>query len=288
LAATLLDDKANMKTWTTILTFIFLGLFLTDCSKKVIYTCGTGALMNRPTIDSKILSLKTVGIGDTITAFVSGVTFGKDSANKIATIDTLMFTAIGFISHDRRDTVGVISDMQGIFEKHLSAGTYDIFVSYVGYNRLEIKNVRFGTGELKEINILLGQQGQGNYKTIVDAENYNCSSFYDKELKKQVYTFVDKMPEYGKGVADILTFFSKNFIYPKEQNDDFQGSIYISFIVDTDGQLINIDVEKKFYGDHYSPVDLEAIRVFKLMPAWTPGQCNGLTVPIKIKLPIRF
>jgi hypothetical protein len=190
-----------MKLWTTILTFIILGLLLTDCARKPIYTCGTGALMNRPPIDSKIISLKTVGIGDTITAFVSGATFGKDSSDKKATIDTLMFTAIGFISKDRKDTVGVISDMQGKFEKHLSAGTYDIFVSHVGYNRLEIKNVRFGTGELKELKVLLGQQGQGSNKTIVDAANYNCSSFYDKELKKQVYTFVDKMPEYGEGVS---------------------------------------------------------------------------------------
>ncbi|MCC6181387.1 MAG: energy transducer TonB [Bacteroidia bacterium] len=88
--------------------------------------------------------------------------------------------------------------------------------------------------------------------------------------------------------ADILTFFSKNFVYPKEQQDNFQGSIYISFIVDTDGQLKNIDVDKKYFGGNYSPVELEAIRVFKLMPAWTPGQCNSLTVPVKMKIPIKF
>jgi hypothetical protein len=162
-----------MKTCIITLTLILLGFALTDCSNKITYTCGTGALMNRPSIDSKIISLKTVGISDTITAFISGSTFSKDSSDKVTKIDTLMLTAIGFISHDRKDTVGVISDMQGKYEKHLTSGTYDIFVNYVGYNRLEIKNVKFRTGELKELNILLGQQGKGSYKTIVDAEKYN-------------------------------------------------------------------------------------------------------------------
>jgi hypothetical protein len=277
-----------MKLWTTILTFILLGLVLTDCARKPVYTCGTGALMNRPSIQSKILSLKTVGIGDTIAAFISGTIFGKDSVDNKVTIDTLMFAAIAFISHERQDTVGAVSDMHGKFEKHLQAGTYDIIVKYVGYVGLMIKNVPFGQGELKEFDVLLGQQGQIIVESVVDAKKLNCSSYLDKNLNKQVYTFTDKMPEYGKGTADILTFFSKNFVYPKEQQDNFQGSIYISFIVDTDGQLKNIDVDKKYFGDSYSPVDLEAIRVFKLMPAWTPGQCNGFTVPVKIKIPIKF
>ncbi len=261
---------------------------MTNCARKPIYNCGTGALMNIPSIESKILSLKTIGIGDTISTYISGTIFGKDSANNKVTIDTLMFANIGFISHERQDTVGTVSDIYGKFEKHIQAGTYDIFVKYVGYVGLVIKNVPFEQGELKEFNVLLGQQGQTIVENVVDAKKLNCSSYFDKNLNKQVYTFTDKMPEYGKGTADVLTFFSKNFIYPKEQQDNFQGSIYISFIVGIDGQLINIDVDKKYFGDNYSPVDLEVIRVFKLMPIWRPGQCNGLAVPVKMKIPIKF
>jgi len=97
------------------------------------------------------------------------------------------------------------------------------------------------------------------------------------------------MPELGKnGLEDILNYFFKNFVYPKEQKENFQGSINISFIIDTNGHIKNVDVEKKFYDDKYSPVDLEAIRVFKLMSDWTPGQCNGLIVPVEMKIPIKF
>ncbi len=277
-----------MKSRIPLLTLILLGLVLTDCSRKPVYTCGNGVLMSRPSIASKILSLRTVGIGDTITAYISGTLLGKDSADKMVTIDTLMFAAIGFISHERKDTVGTVSDVHGKFEKHLQAGTYDIFVKYIGHVGLMVKNVPFGKGELKELDVLLGQQGQAMVESIVDADKLICSSYFDHKLAKPVYTFVDKMPEYGKGTADILAFFSKHFVYPMEQKDQFQGSVYISFIVDTDGQLIRIDVDKKYFGDNYSLVDLEAIRVFKLMPAWTPGQCDGLTVPVEMKIPIKF
>ena len=277
-----------MKKWTAYLIFIFLVLLLTECSRKQDYTCGIGALMNKPTIQSKILSLKTVGISDTITAFVSGKILGKDSMDKKVTIDTLIYSAITFINHEINDTIGTFTDINGKYQKHLQAGTYDIIIKYVGYVWLTIKNVSFGQGELKEIDVLLGQQGEIIDESVIDAKHLNCSTYFDKKLNKQVHTFTDKMPEYGKGTADILTFFSRNFVNPKEQQYNFQGSIIISFVVDTDGQLKNIEVDKKFSKDPYSPVDLEAIRVFKLMPAWSPGKCNGLTVPVKMKLPIKF
>lgn len=136
------------------------------CAKKPVYICGTGALMSRPSIESKVLSLRPVGIADTITAFVSGTIFGKDSIDKKVTICTLSFATITLINKDRQDSIKVVSDEQGKFQKHFQAGTYDILVKYVAYTGLMIKNVPFGRGELKEFNALLGQQGQ----TIIDAD----------------------------------------------------------------------------------------------------------------------
>jgi hypothetical protein len=277
-----------MNNCKTIFTFFLFGFLLTGCARKPIYTYGTGATMNRTSIPGKILSLRTVGISDTVTAYISGAAFGKDSIDGKVTIDTLVFAFISFINHDRKDTIVTTSDMNGRFEKHVEAGTYDILVKYVGYTGLMVTNVPLLPGELKELNVLLGQQGQIIVESVVDADSYDCSSYFDRELNKQVYNYADKMPEYENGTSALLSFFSKNFVYPKEQQDNYQGSIDISFIVDTDGHLKNIDAEKKFYGDKYSPVDLEAIRVFKLMPAWIPGQCNGTTVPLKMEMPIKI
>ena len=157
-----------MKLSTSIWAFVLLVLFLMGCAKKPVYTCGT-VLTNKPSIESKVLSLKTVGIADTITAFVSGTIFGKDSIDKKVTIDTLSFATITLINKERQDTIKVVSDAQGKFQQHFQAGTYDILVKYVAYTGLMIKNVPFGRGELKEFNALLGQQGQTIVESKVDA-----------------------------------------------------------------------------------------------------------------------
>lgn len=277
-----------MKIWIPTLAFMLLELILPSCTRKPIYTCGLDFLINKPSIESKILTLNTIGIGDTITAFISGTVFGKDSINNKVTIDTLSFASVSFISHKRQDTLKTISNEYGKFEKHLQVGTYDIIVKYAGYVALIVTNISLKQGELKKFDVLLEQQGKTIVETKIDVDKPNYSTYFDKNLNKQVYTFVDNMPKYKEGLSDILSFFAKNFVYPKEQKDNYQGSIYISYIVDTDGQLKNVDVYKKFFEDNYSPVDLEAIRVFKLMQPWTPGQLNGSTVPVKMKLPIKF
>lgn len=140
----------------SVTSFFFATLF-TSCARKVLVTCGTADLMNRPSVESKVLSLKTVGIVDTTIAFVSGFVTGKDSTDKKITIDTLAFTSIQFVNLVSSDSVVVFADDKGKFQQHLIAGTYTILMCYVGYNRLSIENVSFGTGELKELNVILGR-----------------------------------------------------------------------------------------------------------------------------------
>jgi hypothetical protein len=130
---------------------------MTSCANKVIVTCGTADLMNRPSTESKVLSLKTIGIADTTIAFISGLVSGKDSTDKKVTIDTLAATSIQFINLERSDSVTVFADISGKFQQHLTAGIYNIWVFNVGYNRLLLENVSFRTGELKELNVLLGK-----------------------------------------------------------------------------------------------------------------------------------
>lgn len=135
---------------------------------------------------------------------------------------------------------------------------------------------------------------RGNNEFYVDGKKVdlnptksNCVSTFDSTLQRQIYSLADKMPEYSGGTSALLSFFSKNFVYPKDQ-DEFQGSIYITFIIEADGKPSNIGVYKKFYRDGLSSVDKEAIRVFKLIPSWTPGKCEANNVAIKMTMPIKF
>ncbi len=136
--------------------FLFFIIGLTNCAKP-IFICGFGFDSNYPSINSEVLTLKTIGINDTTTALISGHISGKFYSDKSIATDTLIFAAIGFISQLRKDTVGVSSGMTGEFRIDLNAGIYDIFISYTGFNTLEISQVHFNPGEIKELDVLLGQ-----------------------------------------------------------------------------------------------------------------------------------
>ena len=112
-----------------------------------------------------------------------------------------------------------------------------------------------------------------------------CSGSYDTTLKMDIYSFVDKMPEYPGGQQELLEFILKKLKYPEQHV--FQGTITYSFAVNKDGELI----DKKIYGknkEDYTPLDKEALRVLDLMPKWKVGECNGKKVPVRVILPIKL
>ncbi|MDD4777445.1 MAG: energy transducer TonB [Fermentimonas sp.] len=101
----------------------------------------------------------------------------------------------------------------------------------------------------------------------------------------EIYTIVDKMPEYEYGEKELANFISYNMRYPKEAlQQGIEGRILCSFIVGHDGSITNIEVVS---GSNES-LNNEAIRVLGLMPKWIPGENNGEKVNVKCLLPIDF
>ena len=96
---------------------------------------------------------------------------------------------------------------------------------------------------------------------------------------------LDIMPEPYGGEAAWSKFLSKNIHYPSQAIDaGTQGKVWISFIIEKDGHLSNIVVER---GPGHG-LDDEALRVLKLAPAWKPGKQNGQSVRVKYTIPISF
>jgi periplasmic protein TonB len=62
------------------------------------------------------------------------------------------------------------------------------------------------------------------------------------------------------------------------------GTILITFIVDIDGEVTNVTVQKGISPE----IDNEAVRIVKSSPRWTPGRQQGLPVRIIYKLPLTF
>lgn len=103
----------------------------------------------------------------------------------------------------------------------------------------------------------------------------------------KVYEFVtlEVQPAFPGGIAQFYAYLSKAIRFPEAaQEANVQGKVFVSFIIETDGKLTAIKVERKLgYG-----TDEEAIRVLKASPAWTPGIQNGRKVRVKYNIPISF
>lgn len=119
-----------------------------------------------------------------------------------------------------------------------------------------------------------------------DNSTSDCTQEYDSTLEQKVYTSVDKMPEFDNEGLDLPKFILSKFRYPKEQEDP-QGSVWLVFIVDENGKVRKGRILKK-RKEELTPVDKEALRVISTMPKWKPGECNGVRVPVRIIVPIRF
>jgi hypothetical protein len=149
----------------TILTLI-VSLGLTNCSQKQIYTCGLAYLDSRPGIDSKVLYLERVGIADTTIAIISGEISGKDSSEFGVTTDILIGSSVYLTDKLTGEIYYQTTDLEGKYQIHVPASTYNFKVQYISYNTLIVRDVIFGTGDIVQFYAMLGQRGAGHDSTV--------------------------------------------------------------------------------------------------------------------------
>lgn len=79
---------------------------------------------------------------------------------------------------------------------------------------------------------------------------------------------------------------ASNLKYPVvAEENGVQGNVVVSFVVEIDGSLSNIHIEKSVDPS----LDKEAMRLVRNMPKWTPGyDKNGKPVRVKYSIPVNF
>ena len=101
----------------------------------------------------------------------------------------------------------------------------------------------------------------------------------------EVYSIVEKMPDYPYGEKELAGFIAHQLRYPKEaRQQGIEGRILCSFIVAADGSIFNSEVVQGLHPQ----LDNEAVRVLSLMSKWIPGENKGEKVNVKCLLPIDF
>jgi len=133
---------------------------------------------------------------------------------------------------------------------------------------------------------LYGEEGKDGVINIT-TKTKQTPDLKKNEAKEKVYDFVslNTQPSFPGGMDKFYKYLNKTVKYPKEaQEKNIQGKVFISMIVETDGSLTNIKVDRKLGGG----TDEEAVRVMKASPKWTPGTQGGKKVRVKYNIPISF
>lgn len=101
----------------------------------------------------------------------------------------------------------------------------------------------------------------------------------------QVYTVVEKKPQFPGGEAELLRYISENLRYPEvAKNEKNQGRVVVQFVVKSDGSVGDVKIIRKVS----DALDAEAARVIKSLPTFTPGEIGGKPVSVWYTLPVTF
>lgn len=101
----------------------------------------------------------------------------------------------------------------------------------------------------------------------------------------EVFTVVEKPPEFSGGMRAFQDYLTTNVRYPETASAaNVKGKVFVSFIVRDDGRITDVGVLKGLgYG-----CDEEAVRVISTMPNWIPGGQSGRLLRVKYHLHVLF
>lgn len=117
---------------------------------------------------------------------------------------------------------------------------------------------------------------------------YNEISMKIDKVNINSFIVVDEMPEFPGGDEARMKFLAENMKLPEEARsmEDMprSGSIYINFVVGTDGVITNVRVLRGIGNGS----DEESVHVIKIMPPWIPGRMGGKAVNVQYNIPIKI
>jgi protein TonB len=127
----------------------------------------------------------------------------------------------------------------------------------------------------------------------LDAKDFDAVDEDAKDLltgsqdNDKLFISVEIMPQFPGGEAGLLNFMANNTNYPAAAKENgLRGTVYISFVVDKTGKVVNAQVARGIRGGQL--LEMEALRVINSMPRWSIGMQNGNAAAVQFCLPFKF
>lgn len=159
----------------TITIILTLGLSCSTTKKPFTYEI----CVRKAADTSKIVKNEMIGIADTTIAFLSGQVIDLE------TKETLFYANVSLKDKKTEKVYGQVTDSLGHFSIVVPSSDYKFEVNYVGYTSIK-QDLNLGTGEIREIDIELGQNGAFVTYEIKSKKKLNRKQLNKKaeELKK--------------------------------------------------------------------------------------------------------
>ncbi len=137
----------------------------------------------------------------------------------------------------------------------------------------------------------------GEWKTSVKNDSLKLNEIYNNgkfvsgtatNANGESYTYnqAEALPEFKGGMPAFYRFLAQTLRYPAlAQEQNIQGYVYVSFIIETDGSITHIKNSGVSPG---AVLSAEAIRVIGLSPKWNPGIQYGRPVRTSYTVPVVF
>ena len=136
-----------------------------------------------------------------------------------------------------------------------------------------------------QTNVDNGQDDRTQFQTAVDEVVVENKEEKPKEVKEEIHTLVEQMPQFPGGDAALMKYLSSHINYPPmAAENNVQGKVILQFVVEKDGRVGEVKIARSVDKD----LDKEAIRVVKSLPKFTPGRQNGYPVRVWYTLPVNF
>ena len=125
-----------------------------------------------------------------------------------------------------------------------------------------------------------------------------------------IFEVVEEPAQYPGGQGALMQYLAQNIRYPKiSAENGVQGRVVVQFVIEKDGSLSNFKVVKDakpvsdgitvnaqgttaegndIPKEAYGALNIEALRVLRGMPNWTPAKQRGQVVRMKYTLPVTF
>jgi TonB family protein len=106
--------------------------------------------------------------------------------------------------------------------------------------------------------------------------------------KPKVFDFVQEVAEYPGGEIGMYNELRNYITYPEmEKQNQIQGTVFVSFIVEADGSISEIEVLRGVEeGPGFNKVAVRAIGSLK--QRFKPAKMNGNPVRYRMRIPIKF